>query len=126
MIGDDDFATFFDPDEFGCTVQLIEPGQKARDVDGMFGKPDGSGGIYRSGIDPNTAQTRGTPKQRHLQLPRGEVPADWSRTKVVADGLQYSIGDVEPLGRLRSLLTLVPYGDRDAPPGDRVKWRASN
>jgi hypothetical protein len=126
VIGDDDFATFFDPDEFGCTVRLIEPGRDARDVDGMFGKPDGSGGIYRSGIDPSAAQSRGTPNQRHLQLPRGEVPQNWQATKVIADGLEYSIGNVEPLGRLRSVLTLMPYGDRAAPRGDQTKWRASN
>lgn len=126
MIGDDDFGTFFDPDEFGCTVRLIEPGRDARDVDGMFGKPDVSGGIYRSGIDPSAAQSRATPKQRHLQLPRGEAPEQWRATKVIADGLEYSIGDVEPLGRLRVVLTLVPYGDRAAPSGERSQWRASN
>jgi hypothetical protein len=126
VIGDDDFATFFDPSEFGCTVQLIEPGRAPRDVDGMFGKPETSGGVYRAGVDPSAAMVRGTPKQRHLQLPRGEVPEAWKATKVVADGATYSIADVEPLGRLRSLLTLTPYGDRAAAPGERGKWQVSS
>lgn len=126
MIGDDDFATFFDPDEFGCTVQLIEPGRPPRDVDGMFGKPETSGGVYRAGVDPNASTVRAAPKQRHLQLPRGEVPADWHATKVVADGATYSIADVAPLGRLRSLLTLTPFGDRTAAPGERGKWQVSS
>ncbi|MHC8341748.1 head-tail joining protein [Pseudomonas sp. RT6P73] len=126
MIGDDDFATFFDPDEFGCTVQLIEPDRPPRDVDGMFGKPETSGGIYRAGTDPGAAQIRATPNQRHLQLPRGEVPEAWRATKVVTDGVTYSIADVAPLGRLRSLLTLTPFGDRAAAPGERGKWQVSS
>ena len=126
MIGADDFATFFDPDEFGCTVRLIEPGRPPRDVDGMFGKPETSGGIYRAGVDPNASTVRAAPKQRHLQLPRSEVPADWQSTKVVADDVTYSIADVAPLGRLRSLLTLTPFGDRTAAPGERGKWQVSS
>ena len=126
MIGDDDFATFFDPDEFGCTVQMIEPGRPPRDVDGMFGKPETSGGVYRAGVDPSASQVRAAPKQRHLQLPRREVPEAWKTTKVVAEGLEYSIVDVEPLGRVRSLLTLTPFGDRAAAPGERGKWQVSS
>ena len=126
MIGDDDFASFFDPGEFGCTVQLLEPGRGPRSVDGMFGKPETSGGLFRAGLDPGAAQVRATPKQRHLQLPRGEVPAEWSTTKVVADGAIYSIADIAPLGRVRSLLTLVPVGDRSAAPGERGKWQVSS
>ena len=126
MIGDDDFASFFDPDEFGVRVRLIEPGRDAREVDGMLGKPETSGGVYRAGVDPNASTVRAAPKQRHLQLPRGEVPADWQATKVVADDVTYSIADVAPLGRLRSLLTLTPFGDRTAAPGERGKWQVSS
>ena len=126
MIGDGDFASFFDPGEFGCTVQLIEPGRPPRAVGGMFGKPETSGGVYRAGVDPNASTVRATPKQRHLQLPRGEVPGNWQATKVVADDVTYSIVDVAPLGRLRSLLTLTPFGDRSAAPGERGKWQISS
>lgn len=126
MIGDDDFESFFDPDEFGCTVQLIEPGKAPRDVDGMFGKPGASGALYRTGIDPGAAQMKVKPLKEHLQLPTREVPVNWKTARVVSDGVSYSITDVEPLGRVRSVLTLIPFGDRDAQPVERNKWRASS
>ena len=126
MIGDDDFSTFFDPDDFGSLVVLIEPGRDARQVAGMFGKPGQTGALYRAGIDPGAAQIKARPLKEHLQLPTREVPASWKVAKVVSDGVEYSITDVEPIGRLRSLLTLIPYGDREAQPVERGKWRASN
>lgn len=126
MIGDDDFSTFFDPDEFGCVVQLIEPGKVPRDVAGMFGKPGASGALYRAGIDPGASQVRVKPLKEHLQLATREVPANWKLTRVISDGVSYSISDVEPLGRVRSLLTLIPFGDRDAQPVERKPWRASS
>lgn len=126
MIGDDDFGTFFDPDDFGCRVRLIEPGREPRSVAGMYGKPGATGALYRAGIDPGAAQSRVKPLKEHLQLPTREVPVDWKTTKVVADGVEYSITDVEPAGRVRSVLTLIPFGDRDAQPAERGKWRASS
>jgi hypothetical protein len=125
VIGDDDFAAFYDPDEFGAIVQLIEQGQAARDVAGMFGKPDASGGIYRGGIDPGAANVRGKPLQDHFQIANRELPANWKAAKVVSKGVEYSIVAAEPLGRIRTLLTLVPYGDREATPAERGTWRAS-
>ena len=126
MIGDDDFASFFDPDEFGCTVQLIEPGREPRKVDGMYGKPGATGALYRAGIDPGAAQVKVKPLKEHLQLGNRDVPINWKITKVVADGVEYSITDVEPVGRVRSVLTLIPFGDREAQPVERGKWRASS
>jgi hypothetical protein len=126
VIGADDLADLYDPDEFGCIVQLIEAGLEARDVNGMLGAPAKSGRLYRSGVDPNAANVRVKPNQRHLQIALADLPASAPGTKVVIDGVEYSIGNVEPLGRLRVLLTLVPFGDRDAPAGDRGKWQASN
>lgn len=126
MIGADDFSSFYDPDEFGCTALLFEPGYAARSVNGMLGAPSESGRLYRSGIDPSASSLRVRPDQVKLQLPRGEVPANWKLTKVALDGVEYSIANVEPLGRLRSLLTLVPYGDRAVQPAERGKWQASN
>jgi hypothetical protein len=126
VIGADDLADLYDPDEFGCIVQVIEAGLEAREVGGMWGAPAKSGRLYRSGVDPNAANMRVTPNQRHLQIALPDLPASIPGTKVVADGREYSIGNVEPLGRLRVLLTLVPFGDRAAPAGDRGKWQASN
>lgn len=125
MIGEDDFSTFFDPDDFGSIVQLIEQGQAARNVAGMFGNPAASGGMYRGGVDPGTANVRAKPLQEHFQLANREVPASWKTAKVVSNGTEYSIVAAEPLGRLRTLLTLVPYGDRNAAPAEQGKWRAS-
>lgn len=114
MIGADDLQDFFDPEEFGCAVQLIERGQLPRSVNGMWGIPVAIGRMQRSG-SPSTGSTmRVKPGMDYLQLPNDEVPADYTTTKVVADDAEYSITEVAPLGRLRSLLTLVPYGDRAA------------
>lgn len=126
MIGADDLVDFFDPDEFGTTAQLLVPGQPARQVSALEGAPGASGRLYRSGVDPNASSLRVKPAQVKLQLARGDVPADYQLAKVVLEGAEYSIANVEPLGRLRSLLTLIPYGDRSAPAGERGKWQASN
>lgn len=126
MIGAEDLGDLFDPDEFGTTVQLAEPGQPVRAARALEGAPDGSGRLYRSGVDPNAASLRVRPDQVKLQLARGDVPASWKLTKVVLGGSEYSITNVEPLGRLRSLLTIVPYGDRAVQPAERGKWQASN
>lgn len=125
MIGEDDLASFFDPDEFGCTARLIEPDQEPRDVDGMIGAPATSGGMYRAGRDPNAATLRTKGQQLHLQIPARELPEAWSKAKVVLDGREYGIASAEPLGRLRTLLTLIPWADRSAPAGAQSKWQAS-
>ncbi|EOJ3048141.1 hypothetical protein ACWYIM_005813 [Pseudomonas aeruginosa] len=126
MIGAEDLGDFFDPDEFGTTVQLLEPGQPARTVSGLEAAPGVSGRQYRSGVDPNASNLRVNPAQVKLQLARGDVPTGWKQTKALLAGVEYSIANVEPLGRLRMLLTLIPYGDRSAPAGERGKWQASN
>lgn len=125
MIGADDLDALYDPDEFGCTVQVIEPGREARTVNGMLGAPARSGRQYRSGVDPNAANLRVRPDQVLLQMATSAVPQDRT-AKIVVDGVEYSVGNVEPLGRLRSLLTLVPYGNRAAPAGERGRWQASS
>jgi len=125
VIGADDLDALYDPDEFGCTVQVIEPGREARTVNGMLGAATRSGRQYRSGVDPNAANLRVRPDQVLLQMATAAVPQDRT-AKVVVDGVEYSVGNVEPLGRLRSLLTLVPYGNRAAPAGERGRWQASS
>lgn len=125
MIGADDLDALYDPDEFGCTVQVIEPGREAHTVNGMLGAPTRSGRQYRSGVDPNAANLRVKPDQVLLQMATAAVPQDRT-AKIVVDGVEYSVGNVEPLGRLRSLLTLVPYGNRAAPAGERGRWQASS
>lgn len=114
MIGDDDFDSFFDPDEFGCTVTLLEQGREARPVNGMWGQPAAQGRIQRSGNLKTSAQVVAKPNQRVLQVPNDEVPKDFASVKLVADDAEYSIVDSAPIGRLRTLLTLVPFGDREA------------
>lgn len=126
MIGADDLADLYDPDEFGCELQLVEQGQQARPCRGMWSQPAKGGRLYRTGIDPNGANLRTRADQRHLQIANADMPASWKPpTKVVADGAEWSITAAEPLGRLRTLLTLVPWGDRDAPAGDR-SWQVSS
>ena len=125
MIGEDDLASFYDSDEFGCVAQLLEPGREPRKVDGMIGAPPASGPMYRTGIDPGAANVRAKPRQMLLQIPSRELPEDWPATKVELDGRSYSITEAEPLGRLRTVLTLIPWGDRSAPAGAQGRWQAS-
>ena len=115
MIGDDDQDGFFDPEEFGCTVTLIEPGRDGRPVNGMWGVPLGFGRMQRANGVRAAAQVRATPDSRVLQLPNAEAPVHFKLAKVVdEEGVAYSITEIAPHGRLRKLLTLVPYGDRQA------------
>lgn len=115
MIGDDDFDSFFDPEEFGCTVTLIEPGREARPVNGMWGVPLGIGRMQRANGVRAAAQVRATPDSRVLQLPNADAPVDYAAAKVIdEEGFEHSITEVVPHGRLRKLLTLIPYGNRQA------------
>lgn len=126
MIGADDFASFFDPDEFGCAAYIVEAGGARRPVDGIVGAPAVRGGLYRSGIDPGSAQVRVAPNQVQLQIPASETPRPWSGVKVIIDEVTYSIADVSPLGRLRSLLTLTPDGKGTGSAQGQGKWRLSS
>lgn len=125
MIGADDIDAFFDPDEFGCTAQFIEPGRGPRSVDGMIGAPQKSNPLYRAGRDFNAANVRGRPRQMFLQIPTRELPENWSKTTVVLDGVSYSIAEAEPIDRLRTALTLTPPVDRASSAGAQDSWRAS-
>ena len=126
MIGADDFASFFDPDEFGCTAHIVEAGGVRRPVDGIVGAPAARGGVYRAGIDPGAAQVRAAPNQVQLQIPASETPRPWMGVKVIIDQVTYSIADVSPLGRLRSLLTLTPDGKSAGSAQEQSKWRLSS
>lgn len=125
MIGADDLADLYDPDEFGARVQILEQGLPARWANGMEGDPVKSGRMYRSGIDPNASTLRVKLDQVKFQMARADAPASWKTAKVVLHQVEYSITALEPLGRLRVLLTLIPFGDRAAAPGERGKWQAS-
>jgi hypothetical protein len=122
MIGDDDLASFFDPEEFGCRVVIIGGGGVPADVLGMWGDPAAFGRIQRPDVAKGAAQLRVRADVKVLQVPNEDVPADWSVAKVVDAGVEFAITEVAPHGRLRSLLTLVPYGDR----ADRAKDTKSN
>ncbi|RXU06995.1 MULTISPECIES: hypothetical protein [Pseudomonas syringae group] len=123
MIGDDDFESFYDPDEFGGVVTVHEQGKAPRDVPGIFGKPVARGGVFRAGIDPGAAQVRAAPDQLQFQMANSSVPKPFLSVKVVANGKAYLIADVEPLGRFRSLVTMTPDGGRaGSDSGELGKW----
>lgn len=125
MIGADDLDDLYDPDEFGCELRLVEQGQQARPCRGMWSQPVKSGRLTRTGVDPNGATLRTRPDQRHLQIANANLPANWKTTKVQAGGAEWAITAAEPLGRLRTLLTLVPWGNGPAPVEDQ-SWRVSS
>ncbi|WP_248769649.1 hypothetical protein [Pseudomonas sp. MWU12-2345] len=119
MIGDDDLASFFDPEEFGCTVKLVEDGRDDRDVNGMWGVPIGIGRMQRASALRSAAQLRASPDERLLQLPNADAPADRTAVKVIdEEGNAYSITEIVPHGRLQKLLTLIPHGSRKARASD--------
>lgn len=113
MIGDDDVATFFDPDEFGVEVTIIEPGLEPREVAGMWGDPASPETLRRLNSNGAGGLSVG-PGSSALQLFNRDAPAQRRTAMIVVDGVQYSIAAHKPLGRLRTLFTLVAYGDRTA------------
>lgn len=125
MIGEDDLEAMFDPDEFGLRLVLIVDGQAPREILGMQNPRDRSGPLYRSGIDPNAANLRVRPDQVKVQVATRDVPELYRAQRLEIDGVAWSIANVEPLGRIRSLMTLVPYGARESKP-ERGKWQATN
>ena len=123
MIGDDDFASFYDPDEFGDVVTIQESGKAPRTVAGIFGAPKARGGVYRAGIDPGAAQVRAAPDQVQFQMANPDVPRPYQGVEVTVKGRTYIIADVEPLGRARSLVTMTPAGTRVGAPSEGLgKW----
>lgn len=125
MIGEDDLEALFDPEEFGLRLVLIVDGQPPREILGMQNPRDRSGPLYRSGIDPNAANLRVRPDQVKVQVATSAVPELYRAQRIEVDGVAWSIANVEPLGRIRSLMTLVPYGARESKP-ERGKWQATN
>lgn len=125
MIGEDDLEAFFDPDEFGLRLVLVEDSKPAREVLGMQNPRERSGPLYRSGIDPNAANLRVRPDQVKVQIATRDVPALYRAQRIELDGASWSIANVEPLGRLRSLMTLVPHGARKSKP-ERGTWQATS
>jgi hypothetical protein len=113
MIGADDLDSFFDPEEFGCEVLIVGADGSVK-VNGMWGDPAAFGRLQRPGVAKNAAQTEVRFDEKVLQLPNEDVPQAWQQCRVVDGGVEFSITRVAPHGRLRSLLTLVPYGDRKA------------
>lgn len=111
MIGADDLASFFDPEEFGCEVLIVGLAGSCK-VNGMWGDPAAFGRLQRPGVPNGAAQVEVRLDEKVLQLPNEDVPQDWANCRVVDGGVEFSITRVAPHGRLRSLLTLVPYGDR--------------
>lgn len=114
MIGADDIASFFDPEEFGCRVLIITDDGQVEAL-GMWGDPAAFGRLQRPSVDKGAAQISVRAAEQVLQLPNEDVPADWSSARIVVEpGAEWACVKVVPHGRLRSLLTLVPYADRGA------------
>lgn len=116
MIGADDLADLHDPDEFGVTVQIEVVGQPVRSINCLEGIQDQAGQLRRR--DGGEGVIRARPDLLHLRMASSDVPAPWHEAKVTHQGRTWSITDVQPLGRLRQVLTLVPYGDRQARQGE--------
>jgi len=114
MIGADDLRDFFDPEEFGYEVLIVDAVGVSKKVLGMWGDPAAFGRLQRPGNPQGAAQVEMRVAQQVLQLPNEDVPADWSSCRVVDADAVFSITRVAPHGGLRSLLTLIPYGDRQA------------
>ncbi|MBF7051756.1 MAG: hypothetical protein ABGX76_04370 [Cobetia sp.] len=110
MIGDDDWDSFFDPDELGVLVELHVPDQRPVTVGGMWSKPHGRETLRRAYT--NGAGLRGEPDEKPLQIATRDLPDAWRETRVVVEGVAYAIGDVISLGRLRTDLLLTPWQER--------------
>lgn len=110
MIGDDDWRSFFDPEEFGCELQMVLGGD-VREVPGMLGAPR-SPDQLRTG-NRNQGGVRAKPGETICQVPRSELPEDWPQRQVHLDGKIYTAVEVIPVGRIRVALVLVPYSERE-------------
>lgn len=120
MIGDDDWATFFDPDEFGVEVVLHAPGvPPSPPFGGMWSRPPGRETVRRPG--PKGTGLRVAPDERRLQIPSRDLPDDWRETRVEVDGVSYAIGDLADLGRLRVELILTPWQERSESHGSWLR-----
>ena len=111
MIGDDDWDTFFDPDELGVLVELHVPNEPTpREIGGMWSKPAGRETVRRAYT--SGAGLRVAPDEKPLQIAERDLPADWRETRGGVDGIEYAIGDLVSLGRLRVELILTPWQQR--------------
>ncbi|MCF4980747.1 hypothetical protein GIW56_22910 [Pseudomonas gessardii] len=126
MIGADDLADFFDADEFGTVIVVTEQDKPPRDVPGIIGTPLARGSIFRAGIDPGAAQVRVLPDQVQVQVANKDVPRPHQGVKVLVSGRHYVIAETAPIGRLRTLLTMTPDGQRTPPTSELGKWAVSN
>ena len=124
MIGMDDRAALFDPDEFGVEVAIEEPGNPARVVCGMWSAPAGADTLHRANTGATSGGVRVAASVSHLQLFNEDVPRDWRNACVIAGDKRYSITALEPVGRLRTACTLTDWGDRQqaAQGGKRGEW----
>lgn len=118
MIGDDDWESFFDPDEFGCELRLVRDGDVI-ELLGMLGAPSEPDRL-RIG---NKAQggVRAKPGEIICQVPRSDLPSDWPKRQVFLDGKTYTAVEAIPIGRMRTGLVLVPYSERSETHGEWLR-----
>lgn len=118
MIGDDDWETFFDPDEFGCEVRLVV-GADVIQTTGMLtaaGEPD----RLRAG-QSTQGGVRAKPGERLLQIATRDLPSDWPERRVELDIGLFSAVEAVPIGRLRTGLILVPHSERTTSHGQWLR-----
>lgn len=118
MIGDDDWQSFFDPEEFGCELQMVL-GADVRDVPGMLGAPREPDQL-RTG-NRNQGGVRAKPGEIICQVPRSDLPSDWAKRQVFLDGEIYTAIEALPIGRLRVGLVLIPYSERSETHGEWLR-----
>lgn len=109
MIGDDDWGSFFDPDEFGCEVRLVV-GTDVIEIQGMLAAPPEPSHL-RQGTRTQGG-VRAKPLERVLQIANRDLPADWPDRRVELDIGHFTATEAIPIGRLRTGLVLVPYSQR--------------
>lgn len=118
MIGDDDWASFYDPDEFGCEVALVGDADTLELLGRELAPPELD--RLRQG-ERAQAGVRAKPGERVVEIPAKDLPADWPDRRVDVPSGSYTAVDVQTIGRLRVGLILVPYETRETTHGQWLR-----
>lgn len=111
MIGDDDWASFYDPDEFGCSVSLVGDADTLSPPGRMLAKPELD--RLRQGQRGGQTGPRVAVTERVLEIPASHLPDDWGQRRVELDIGTFTPVEILPIGHLRVGLVLVPFETRE-------------